>query len=575
MKHFRRIIPLLLCATLHAQIQQFPYIENFDTVTIPSLPRGWSSSTNRSPSGDFTTTKSSPYSDSVAVISTNATVEQELVSPLIDFSSSVPDSLFFYERRSSSHNSGVILETSTDGGSSFDLAVGDTFKNTGTTSYSMRGMKLPSTLSQHAAVCLRWHVLGDGTGTSGTIRIDNVRITTHLQFDLALQSLSVQPLLPQAGMSVIIQAIIKNVGVQAVPQFTTLFYLDSNKNNIADGTELFCQEEYNTPLDENDSASISVSLPSIQPGITPVIAVVSSSPDQNHTNDTLEKIISTGFPLHSIVVNEIMYAPSAGNAEYVELYNPSPYFVNIQNWKLSDKRDTNNNSIIHIISRSPLILAPGQFFVVASDSSIFEQFYYLTYLDVVIKKSCLSLNNDGDQILLCDLTGTAIDSLYYSPGWNNPALDDVSGKSLERINPLLPSTDSQNWTTSASPQGGTPGRINSVFTKLIPSSTTMTVSPNPFSPDGDGFEDVTMISYHLPLKAGLLRVRIYDAVGRLVRVLADGAPTGSAGTLVWDGMSDRKERVRIGIYVIFLEAYDPSGNRLQMNKGVVVVATKL
>ncbi len=84
-----------------------------------------------------------------------------------------------------------------------------------------------------------------------------------------------------------------------------------------------------------------------------------------------------------------------------------------------------------------------------------------------------------------------------------------------------------------------------------------------------------MISYHLPLTSGIVRVRIYDALGRMVRVLADGAPAGSAGSVVWNGQNDGKERVRIGIYLILLEAYDNTSARVISAKGVVVVATKL
>ena len=70
-------------------------------------------------------------------------------------------------------------------------------------------------------------------------------------------------------------------------------------------------------------------------------------------------------------------------------------------------------------------------------------------------------------------------------------------------------------------------------------------------------------------------MRIYDAIGRLVRTLADGEPSGSHGEIIWDGYRDRNERVRIGIYIVLLEALDAGGGEVRTVKGVVVVAARM
>ena len=145
----------------------------------------------------------------------------------------------------------------------------------------------------------------------------------------------------------------------------------------------------------------------------------------------------------------------------------------------------------------------------------------------------------------------------------------------ERINPNLPSNDPRNWSTSASPLGGTPGKQNTLFTASVPSEAVISFYPNPFSPDGDGFEDVTIMSYQLTATMALIRVRIYDAKGRLIRTLANGEPSGSNGEIIWDGMNDNREKVSIGIYIVLLEALDGFGGNAQTMKGVVVVAAKL
>ncbi len=123
--------------------------------------------------------------------------------------------------------------------------------------------------------------------------------------------------------------------------------------------------------------------------------------------------------------------------------------------------------------------------------------------------------------------------------------------------------------------GGTPGRANSIYTTSLPSNASLAMTPNPFSPDGDGFEDFCSIRYNLPQTTALIRVTIFDIKGRLIRTLANGELTGPKGELIWDGFDDGRQRARIGPYIVFLEAIDSQGGTIATAKAVAVVATKL
>jgi hypothetical protein len=176
---------------------------------------------------------------------------------------------------------------------------------------------------------------------------------------------------------------------------------------------------------------------------------------------------------------------------------------------------------------------------------------------------------------LIDPSGFVIDSVSFSPSWHNPNVTDNTGRSLEKINPALPSNIARNWTTCAQSIGGTPGKLNSVFTSTLPQKSKLTITPNPFSPDGDGREDVVIIQYEVSLTVAMMRVRIYDAVGRKIRTLVNSEPSGAHGSIVWDGMDDDKQKARIGVYIVLLEAIDDRGGVVETAKGVVVVAAKL
>jgi hypothetical protein len=197
-----------------------------------------------------------------------------------------------------------------------------------------------------------------------------------------------------------------------------------------------------------------------------------------------------------------------------------------------------------------------------------------------VQRSTLSLFNSGREVYLADSTGNVIDMVHYLPDWHNPNLVSTVGISLERISPDFNSSDSDNWSSSVHPMGGTPGSENSLYQALPENpdgealSGSLSLNPNPFSPDDDGFDDRLFIQYRLDESDYMIRVRIFDRYGRLVRTLADGTPAGFSGTLVWDGLTDGGQRNRVGIYIVLLEAYNSSNGRSRVFRDTAVLARR-
>src|SRR5699024_2572955 len=69
------------------------------------------------------------------------------------------------------------------------------------------------------------------------------------------------------------------------------------------------------------------------------------------------------------------------------------------------------------------------------------------------------LGNNGDAVVLKNLYGTVIDSVYYRPDWG----DHVAGISLERKDPSALSIDPGNWAPNPDEKGSTPAEKNSRF----------------------------------------------------------------------------------------------------------------
>ncbi|MCF8395247.1 MAG: lamin tail domain-containing protein [Melioribacteraceae bacterium] len=273
----------------------------------------------------------------------------------------------------------------------------------------------------------------------------------------------------------------------------------------------------------------------------------------------------------SIVINEILYDPDESNSEFIELYNRSDSFVDLGGWKLIDEK-----SEIVQFQRVAFLLPPDSYFLISSDSNCIYFYDDLTASEnVSIINRDLALSNQSQMLKLVDLYNNTIDSVHYNSGWHSPSMKFTKNRSLERINYDVGSNDQLNWSTNVSSAGATPLKENSIFTKGIVSTTGITVSPNPFSPDNDGFEDFTIINYNLTQKAAQMRIKVYDSKGRLVRTLISNQAAGSSGSVIFDGLDDSGRPLRIGIYILFIEAINEFSGTIDVIKKAVVIARKL
>ena len=82
--------------------------------------------------------------------------------------------------------------------------------------------------------------------------------------------------------------------------------------------------------------------------------------------------------------------------------------------------------------------------------------------------------------------------------------------------------------------------------------------PNPFNP-------VTTISYKLP-QAALVRMTIYDLLGRQVKTLINKTQDTGYKSVIWDATNDYGKPVSAGVYLYQIQA----GNFVQSRKMVLL-----
>jgi hypothetical protein len=284
------------------------------------------------------------------------------------------------------------------------------------------------------------------------------------------------------------------------------------------------------------------------------------------------------------VINEILFDPlqSSGDdlvdqPDFVEIYNAGTRAVDLTGWSIGDEPNPATgkfNRYYFGSSTGGNVLEPGGYAVIAAENngknagSTLTSFYdYLlggtdAKIFIVRNSKTFSLNNDGDSVRLLDKNGSLVDRVAYTPNWHNPANRETRRLSIEKFNPLMTSDSPLSWSSSTdSRYGGTPGRINSVYVAPSRSEEVFTLSPNPFSPNGDHRHDLLRIAISLPADSYQLAVDVYDGIGARVRILAGGTPAGPATVLFWDGCDDGGQRLPAGNYRITMNAYGFSGSR--------------
>lgn len=383
------------------------------------------------------------------------------------------------------------------------------------------------------------------------------------EIDLAAIRIRFDPPNPRAGDDVQINAVVLNRSRRTVDRFVVTFANDRNQDGIVQDGEEIGTTMFEQAVPIEDSVTIGRLWPQPLSGRHHILAIVSTPLDAVPSNDRVSARLSVGYSPRSAVINEIYYAPNSGEAEWVEFHNRGSQSVDLSEWRW---RDAGAEFPI-VFPDSALIIVPGEFAVLAADRNIAHAD---SRTKLIVPKTWLTLNNDRDQLVLADFHGRVQDSLSYSQDWGGQ-----TGVSLERINPHLAGTDSSNWSSSVDPYGSTPGRTNSIFTEFVPSQATVTVSPQPFSPDSDGHDDAAIIQIQVPATTATVHLKIYDVRGRLVHQLLNNAPIGATHQVLWNGRDAANQPVRMGLYIVYLQAINATGGILVEARTTLVLARKL
>lgn len=282
-----------------------------------------------------------------------------------------------------------------------------------------------------------------------------------------------------------------------------------------------------------------------------------------------ESRLSFGLPVTpengDIIINEILFNPIEPAGDYVELYNNSGKVFNLADMKIGVVKSTFPNppdtTLMQICNENRLFLPYSFALLTTTVKEIAEQYECQT--DNFLEMHSFPQYPNSEAVVILTHNSQAIDVIGYSEKEHYPLLTVTKGVSLERIG--------DGWHSAAAPLYGTPGSKNSSSVEDKEIDDEIEVIPKIFSPDNDGFDDITTINYKFNETGFTININIFDSEGRFMKRVADNCLAATVGYFVWDGLDANGHVVPPGIYVVLTEIFDLQGVVKRFKNAVVVV----
>lgn len=319
--------------------------------------------------------------------------------------------------------------------------------------------------------------------------------------------------------------------------------------------------------------ALNLSISGAQPGIIYTFTLLNIKDCWGNETHTLTGFYAVASPPEpgDMVINEVLSNPFEGGSDFVELYNNSQKVISLSNWNIAAE----NNGIVGTpqpIGELGVIMLPGDYIVLTEDGNDLPRFYPFTRKENIWKIADLpSYNNESGVVVVLFPDGSIADRFAYTAEHHFVLLDDRDGVSLERIDPSRNSDDPTNWSSAAESQGfATPGYQNSQALAALLGEEDISIYPEIFSPDNDGYNDVVTFTFQNVSPGMTGNVYIFDSNGRPVIHLMKNELLGVNNAISWDGRTSDQLLAPLGIYIVYFEVFDENGNTSKLKKTCVL-----
>ncbi len=274
-----------------------------------------------------------------------------------------------------------------------------------------------------------------------------------------------------------------------------------------------------------------------------------------------------------VAFNELLFNPLPDDPDYIELCNCSDKIIDISRLYLASINETGDTSGIFQVSAEARCLIPGTFYLATTDPDKVTGRYFTSEKENIFSiRSLPSMPDDRGHLILLNRELDIIDEVIYSDEMHYPLLGGKEGVSLEKIRPEAASDNSLNWHSASESSGwGTPGKENSIYSRVPQSEDQVIFSSGRISPDNDGYEDFLVIDLNLEGLGNIVTVTVFDETGSYIRKITENMFAGTGAVIVWDGTADNGNLVRTGIYILLIELFNDKGKIKTWKKVCTVI----
>lgn len=298
---------------------------------------------------------------------------------------------------------------------------------------------------------------------------------------------------------------------------------------------------------------------------------ISDCPGNEMQEQTRKLILPYTAQPQDLVINEILFNPRSGGYDFVELYNRSQKIISLDKLKAANWENGEIANFKSVASEGKYIYPDGYYVFTENKENIAREYPKTDITNLYEIENLPAFNDDVGAVFLVDEKKQTIDSFFYNEEMHFELLQELDGVSLERVNPDIASDASGNFQSASESEGfATPGYLNSQYFVSIKNEGKISVDPELFSPDNDGYHDILNIHYQFDAPNFVANVSIFNKNGRMLRSLAKNELLGKEGNIVWDGLTDDKEKARIGIYIIYFEVFKLDGSKMAFKETCVL-----
>jgi len=262
-----------------------------------------------------------------------------------------------------------------------------------------------------------------------------------------------------------------------------------------------------------------------------------------------------------MLINEILFNPSPGGVDFIELYNNSDSVIDIKDLFLSD--DKNNYSVKSILKSSATntLIQPKEYRVISINSDALKaQFYIKHPLHLLECSKLISMPDDHGIISLLNENNEVVDRLEYDETFHLKWLKETEGRSLERKRFNKETNSSDNWSSATDDIGlASPTYNNSQHIerdKLDRAS--FWLSKEVLNPIRNQTEKQIEIHFNSSEETRMVNVKVFTSAGLYLGEIIKGRSIRNDGILVWD-LNMEGQLLANGTYILGIESYTETG----------------